>query len=231
MHEEKFIYACANNQLSVVKELLLDSTLDINARSKYGFTGFYLACANNYTHIVKELLNDPRLDINPFNRNCGYDIGNGEVKQLIDAYKMKKKEMEKEIKMKNKQIKILKNCFSYGFNHNTSKATQRTFIAGEIIEAESIINVEDCEFIKVRIPDSACGQWFSFHKDHVSISQYPILKTIRGKDPFTVLFTAPNTGIVLASFRKEMPVGEYSTTWGESMFEINPPQDSINIYN
>ena len=58
-----FHASCANNSVDIVRLLLKDALIEINATIG-GSTGFYLACHGGCKEVVELLLQDERVDIN-----------------------------------------------------------------------------------------------------------------------------------------------------------------------
>lgn len=55
--------ACEEGNITAVKELLMNSRVDVNAKNTDGQTPFYLACKKGRTEIVKMMLTQKRIDI------------------------------------------------------------------------------------------------------------------------------------------------------------------------
>ena len=58
-------YACRESRRFPVIPLLLAHTdIDVNVKTKHGWTPFYLACYNRHTSCVREMLKDSRVKVN-----------------------------------------------------------------------------------------------------------------------------------------------------------------------
>jgi len=66
--------ACREDNIEIVKMLLLHPDIDVNITDKRGQTPFLIACYQGRTEVVKELLKDGRIDFNKRDHEGGFPL-------------------------------------------------------------------------------------------------------------------------------------------------------------